>query len=98
MRSNAPSDTSCPDCQEIIRELREVYGEAYLRAPDASDALRSLAGGTEQDAERADELLRPYQYQASPGLPSFPPRLRDILHRSALHFLRTGHLTKAAWR
>lgn len=99
MRLDAPlSNGSCLECQELVRELREVYGEAYSQNREASDALRSLVGGTEQDAEHADELLGQYCYQMSPSLPHFPPRLRDILHRSAQHFLRTGHLQKLAWR
>jgi hypothetical protein len=98
----------CADCLEIARKLDEAYAEAYARNRAPADALRRLIGGTEEDAERADELLsafryRPllvapliqsYQYQAGPGLPQVPAVLRAAMRQAAQHSAHTGHFMR----
>ena len=54
---------SCAECQAIACELNEAFAEAYEQTSVAADALYGLIGGTEQDAERADELIGAYKYQ-----------------------------------
>lgn len=92
------SNSSCKECEEIANELREAYREAYQRNPDACDAIRSLIGGTEEDAERAEKLLSTYRFKPYPASPQFPPRLQRALLKSDQHFMRTGHLQKVAWK
>ena len=94
----ADKDACCAECADIAREFNEAYADACLRNEAASDALRDLIGGTEQLAERADELLRPYRYQTNPGFQDLPPRLVEAMHRTVLHALRTGHFTKYGYK
>jgi hypothetical protein len=108
----AEKNGSCAECLQISRELGEAYAEAYARKQVAADALRRLIGGTEKDAECADELLsayryRPllaapfvnsYQYQAGPGLRQVPAVLRAAMQRAAQHVARTGHFLRPAAR
>ena len=94
----ADKNACCAECADIARELNEAYADACWRNEAASDALRGLIGGTEQDAERADELLRPYRYQTIPGFQELPPRLREAMRRTVLHALRTRHFTKYGYK
>lgn len=59
----------------------------------ASEALRSLIGGTEEDAERAGELFEKYRCQPQHHLyPSnFSPAARAAMVRFVRHAARTGH-------
>ena len=94
----ADKDACCAECADIARELNEAYADACLRNEAASDALRDLIGGTEEDAERADELLRPYRYQTNPRFQGLPPRLGEAMRRADLHALRTGHFTTYGYK
>lgn len=57
----------------------------------AMESLRSLVGGTEEDAERVDALLEAYRYRPQYSLPTFPPAALAALSRCAQHAARTGH-------
>lgn len=101
----AKNNGSCAECLAIARELNEAYSDGPLETgldasrksmdaeakKAASEALRSLIGGTEEDADRADELLSPYRYQPQHHLPQVPPVAMAALRRSAQHAARTGH-------
>ena len=88
----------CPECQAIARQLSEAYAEGCLRNQTAKEALDALIGGTEDDAERADELLATYRFQAAPGLQDVPERIRVAIRQAGLHMIRTGHFVKIAYR
>ena len=89
----APSEknASCPECLEIARELREAHNQAHEQNHAAWDALKALIGGSEQDAERADELLAPYRFQQVPALPPVSAALEMAMRKSQAHLMRTGH-------
>jgi hypothetical protein len=92
----------CNECEAILEEFRSAYAEIEaspelrdeLRA--AGDALKKMIGGTEEDAERADEVLGKYQFRAQyPGVLQDPepqhPRIHDAFGRMFKHHGRTGH-------
>ena len=91
-------NANCSECQAIARQLSEAYIERYLRNQSAKDALDALIGGTEDDAQRADELLAAYRFQAAPGLQDVPERIRIAFQQAGLHMIRTGHFIKIAYR
>ncbi len=90
-------------------DLRAAYQEllAFIGAtrPSFSDELRSandavtrMVGGTEEDAERAEELLRRLPPRdARPGGSAVKtayqfPRLCDVIKRLEMHRARSGHV------
>jgi hypothetical protein len=103
----AEKNGSCWECLDIARQLNEAYADerakggleatnrstATERTQAASDALHALIGGTEENAERADELLDPYRYQSLLGQPQLwlSPRIVGALRRGFQHAGRTGH-------
>jgi hypothetical protein len=91
-------NANCSQCQAIARRLSEAYNEGCLRNQAAKDALDALIGGTEDDAERADELLATYRFQAAPGLQDVPERIRVAIQQASLHTIRTGHFVRIAYR
>lgn len=93
-----PTDknVSCHECQVIAHELNQAYARSWVQNQAAPEALRALVGGTEEDAERADQILPPFRCQTSPGFPRFPEGLHEIMIRGALHAARTGHFVRRA--
>jgi len=89
----APSgkNASCAECLEIAGELREAYSQSRAQNQPGWDALKALIGGGEEDAERADEVLRPYRYQGVPLLPGVSPALSEAMKKSHTHLIQTGH-------
>lgn len=101
----AKKNESCAECMAIARELNDACSEgspetvrdASRKSMDAeatkaaSEALRSLIGGTDEDAERADELLERYRFQPLHYSPQFPPAVRPAMVRFVQHAARTGH-------
>lgn len=90
-------------------DLRAAYQEllAFIGAtrPSLSEELRSandavirMVGGTEEDAERAEEILRrlPPRHSRPGGFAVKTayqfPRLRDVIERLVLHRARSGHV------
>lgn len=84
-------NASCPDCQNIARELNEAFAEARAQTQPAADALYALIGGDEEDARRAEQLVPTYAYQAMPLKPRTPSRLSRAVHSRFQHHARTGH-------
>lgn len=103
----APAEKNrlCAECVEICHQLNDVYAdERRESAPDeysrlidrertkaAVEAMRSMVGGTEEDAERVDALLDAYRYRPQYSLPAFPVAAMGALRRCAQHAARTGH-------
>lgn len=100
----AERNRSCAECLEISRQLNDAYDveprESDSSAPcrpidrerteAAAEALRKLLGGTEEDAERADELLDRYDFQQH-YTPRMPPAALAAFCRCAQHAVRRGH-------
>jgi hypothetical protein len=101
-------NASCEECMAIARELNEAHvghpletgRSASRKSMDAEtrkaagEALRSLIGGTEEDAERADELLERFRFQPVSYSPNIPPAARTAMVRFIQHAARTGHSLK----
>jgi hypothetical protein len=80
--------SSCEECQAIARELGEAYAEAWNSADQASRdawaATYNLIGGTENDAERAEELIPRARFRD-------PLPVNQALRRRFVHETRSGH-------
>jgi uncharacterized protein (UPF0147 family) len=104
----AQKNATCWECLEIARVLNEAYADdphemrrdVSRNSMDpqtrkaAGEALRSLIGGTEEDAERADELLERFRLQPVSYSPNIPPAARTAMVRFIQHAARTGHSLK----
>jgi hypothetical protein len=88
-------NASCPECQELAREINEAFIAAVRENRPASDALYALIGGDEKDAQLADRLLTPYTYQPAPTIWRLPIRLGEISRRkTAAHQAHGAQVTK----
>jgi hypothetical protein len=81
----------CDECQAIRRELTEAYAEEWASSDkstrDAWDAVYKMIGGTQEDAERAEELLPKAQFRDR-------PRIRLVVQKMDEHMARTGHAVR----
>jgi hypothetical protein len=88
MPANIDNRDLCSECEAIAQEIREAYVDAWISADQASrDALIAtyqLMGGTEQDAERAEELIPRARFRD-------PLRINRALQRKFAHEARSGH-------
>jgi hypothetical protein len=85
----------CDECEAIAEELGEAYADAWFSADqvskDAWIAVRTLIGGTEQDAVRAEEVILRARFQN-------PLRINQALQRKFAHEARSGHkILRAGW-
>ena len=52
--------TECKECRAIAREVAEAMADAWISSDEQTQkawlAVRKMIGGTEEDAERAEEL------------------------------------------
>ena len=89
----------CDECRALAQDLRDAYADACSdpAVRDAQLATRKMIGGTEEDAQRAEELLKAlpkaerYGTSIPQGLSLVNPKLREVFRNMALHFARTGH-------
>jgi len=90
----------CDECVAIADEFRDAIGEMPPNLLDRyraeRDAFRKLIGGTDEDFERAEEIL---------GKPKFPingsglfdalggrySKIHNALRKMIVHRFRTGH-------
>jgi hypothetical protein len=90
----------CDECAAIADEFRDAIGEMPPNLLDRyraeRDAFRKMIGGTDEDFERAEEIL---------GKPKFPingsglfdalggryPKIQNALRKMIVHRFRTGH-------
>jgi len=93
------TSNDCDECRALAQDLREAYADASSdqAVRDAWLATQKMIGGTEEDAQRAEELLKAlprterYDTRIPNGLFLVNPKLRKVFRNMALHFARTGH-------
>jgi hypothetical protein len=93
------SSNDCDECCALAQDLRDAYVDASSdqAVRDAWLATRKMIGGTEEDAQRTEELLKAlpqaesYNARIPQGLSQVNPKLREAFRNIALHFARTGH-------
>ena len=78
----------CDECEAIAREVASAYAEAWASSDqntkDAWTAVYKLIGGTEQDAEKAEELTTRARFRD-------PLTINRALQKKFSHEARTGH-------
>jgi hypothetical protein len=93
----------CDVCRALAQEIRDAYADLWAPSDqavrDAWLATHKMIGGTEEDAQRAEELLKalPQTERYNTRIPGFPlvnPKLREAFLYMALHFARTGHTVR----
>jgi hypothetical protein len=96
------SSNDCDECRALAQDLRDAYVDASSdqAVRDAWLATRKMIGGTEEDAQRAEQLLKPlpqalrYDTHTPSGLSLVNPKLREAFRKLFLHFARTGHTVR----
>jgi hypothetical protein len=87
-------------CAALAQDLRDAYADVWASSQAVRNAwlaTHKMIGGTEEDARRAEELLKPlpqagrYDARVPQGLSLVNPKLRGVFRNMALHFARTGH-------
>jgi hypothetical protein len=92
----------CRECEAIAIEINDAFREAWAskdqRFRDACTAAYRLLRGTEEDLERAQELLPKFKpdLNLSEGVPRFTPNLDlsrtgHAVRRKFAHEALTGH-------
>jgi hypothetical protein len=98
----ATSD-ECDECRALAQDVRDAYADIWASSDqavrDAWLATHKMIGGTEEDAQRAEELLKALpqteRYDTRiPGLPLVNPKLQEAFRNMAIHFARTGHTVR----
>jgi len=101
--------TTCQECHSIAEELAAAYADLWASSDQAFKeawiATYKMIGGTEDDAERAEEILGGFR---SDPLAKLNPdihmgyagagsvRIRDAVLRKCKHQVLTGHKVPAA--
>ena len=90
------TSNECQVCRALAQDLRDAYADVWASSDqavrDAWLATHKMIGGTEEDAQRAEELLNALPQARIPqGLSLVNPKLREAFRNMALHFARTGH-------
>jgi hypothetical protein len=94
--------TQCAECQSIVDEFRGALAELSPERMDQfwsyRDAFAEMIGGTEEDAERVEEIAEEYRFR--PRLPGSPEtrdrdryyaKIHTALRQMLVHGFRTGH-------
>jgi hypothetical protein len=99
------SAEECEECRAIAQDLRDAYADAWASSDqpvrDAWLATRQMIGGTEEDAQRAEELLKAlpqaerYNVRIPQSLSPHNPKYREAILNMARHFARTGHRVRS---
>jgi hypothetical protein len=95
------SADACDECRAIAQDLRDAYADVWASSGqavrDAWLATHKMIGGTEEDAQRAEGLLKalpqPERYDARIPQAASPvnPKFHEAFRNMFLHFTRTGH-------
>lgn len=88
-------------CRALAQDLRNAYADFWASSDqavrDAWLATHKMIGGSEEDAQRAEELLKalPQIETYDPRIPSaifrHNPRLLEVVRNMNQHLARTGH-------
>jgi len=87
----------CDVCRALVQDLLDAYASSDQAVRDAWLATRKMIGGTEEDAQRAEELLKAlpqaerYDTRIPQGSSLVSPKFREAFRNMARHFARTGH-------
>ena len=87
----------CDVCRALVQDLLDAYVSSDQAVRDAWLATRKMIGGTEEDAQRAEELLKAlpqaerYDTRIPQGSSLVNPKFREAFRNMARHFARTGH-------
>jgi hypothetical protein len=96
----------CAECEAIAKELSEVYADAWASSDEETKeawlAVYGMIGGTEDDAEKAEELTRGVPFPeplgvvfGSPvrGYTGFPKAnaIAQLLQRKFAHEAHSRH-------
>lgn len=88
-------------CRALAQDLRNAYADFWASSDqavrDAWLATHKMIGGTEEDAQRAEELLRAlpqaetYDARIPPALFRDNPKFCEVIRNMNQHLARTGH-------
>jgi hypothetical protein len=94
----------CDACRALAQEIIDAYADLWASSDqavrDAWLATHKMIGGTEEDAQRAEELLKAlpqtgtHDTRIPQGFSQRNPKLREAFQNMALHFARTGHTVR----
>jgi hypothetical protein len=94
----------CDVCRALAQDLGDAYTDFWASSDqvvrDAWLATHKMIGGTEEDARRAEELLRalPQAETYDPRIPSMlfrdNPKFLEVIRNMNLHLARTGHIVR----
>jgi hypothetical protein len=98
------TSNECDACRALAQDLRDAYADFWASSDqavrDAWLATHRMIGGTEEDAQRAEELLRAlpqaesYDPRIPPALFRDNPKLREVIRNMNLHLAHTGHIVR----
>lgn len=74
----------CDECLAIRKEWLELWAAMDEPTREASVAIRALVGGTEEDADRAQELVSKAKIPA-------PSQAMVLIQKAYVHKMRTRH-------
>lgn len=94
----------CDVCQALAQDLGDAYADFWASSDqavrDAWLATHKMIGGTEEDAQRAEELLsalpqaETYDPRIPPALFRDNPKFLEVIRNMNLHLARTGHVVR----
>jgi hypothetical protein len=92
--------TQCAECEAILEEFRGALAEMSPQRLDElwsyRDAFMKMVGGTEEDAERLDEIADRFRPRF-PGSPEtldrdgYYSKIHTALQKMLVHSFRSGH-------
>jgi hypothetical protein len=94
-----PTDPTCEECAAILLEYKRACFDFWLNASEETrEGCRAIgqlvAGGTETDLARAQELLppfKPFKPYVNPYAAMSPSRMAELIIRKYQHESKTGH-------
>jgi hypothetical protein len=100
------SSKDCDECRGLTQDLRDAYADFWASSDqavrDAWLATHKMIGGTEEDAQRAEELLKAvpqgetYDPRNPPALFRDNPKLLEVIRNVNLHLSRAGHIVRVS--
>ena len=98
------SSNECDVCRALARDLSDAYADFWASSDQAVReawlATHKMIGGTEEDAQRAEELLKAlpqaetYDRLIPPALFRDNPKFLEVIRNMNLHLACTGHVVR----